>query len=147
MQYATSLQDQPMLARINAVDLTSKETKYHSICRVKYQSEAESTLEGCKTSLNVTFSHSHSLWHKERKAHAEAFNALKIYTEDRILEKKEVNLLLDISSYYLALLQNTVNTALKHITSSAQKLEVKKNKKTVTLKKLKSKKEKQDGGI
>ena len=129
MQYATSLQDQPMLTRINAVDLTSKETKYHSICRVKYQSEAESTLEGCKTSLNVTFSHSHSLWHKERKAHAEAFNALKIYTEDRILEKKEVNLLLDISSYYLALLQNTVDTALKHITSSAQKLEVKKKQK------------------
>ena len=88
-QYATWLQDQPMPTRITAVDLTSKEAKYHGVCRVKYQSEAESTFEGWKTNLNVTFSHGHSLWHKERKAHAEAFNALKIYNEDRILEKKK----------------------------------------------------------
>ena len=78
-----------MLTKITAVDLTSKEAKYHGVCRVKYQSEAESTLEGRKTSLNVAFSHSHSLWHKERKAHAEAFNALKIYIEDRIWKKKK----------------------------------------------------------
>ena len=78
-----------MPTRITAVDLTSKEAKYHGVCRVKYQSEAESILEGRKTSLNVAFSHSHSLWHKERKAHAEAFNALNIYNEDRILEKKK----------------------------------------------------------
>ena len=89
MQYATWLQDQPMLTKITAVDLTSKEAKYHGVCRVKYQSEAESILEGRKTSLNVAFSHSHSLWHKERKAHAEAFNALKIYIEDRIWKKKK----------------------------------------------------------
>ena len=88
-QYATWLQDQPMPTRITAVDLTSKEAKYHGVCRVKYQSEAESILEGRKTSLNVAFSHSHSLWHKERKAHAEAFNALKIYIEDRIWKKKK----------------------------------------------------------
>ena len=74
---------------ITAVDLTSKKAKCRGVCGVKYQSEAESTLEGRKTSLNVAFSHSHSLWHKERKAHAEAFNALKIYNEDRILEKKK----------------------------------------------------------
>ena len=113
MQYATWFQDQPMLTKITAVDLTFKEAKYHGVCRVKYQSETESTL-GRKTNLNVTFSHSHSLWHKERKAHAEAFNALKIYIEDRILEKKEVHLLVDISSYYLAILQDIVDTDLKH---------------------------------
>ena len=113
MQYATWFQDQPMLTKITAVDLTFKEAKYHGVCRVKYQSETKSTL-GRKTSLNATFSHSHSLWHKERKAHAEAFNALKIYIEDRILEKKEVHLLVDISSYYLAILQDTVDTDLKH---------------------------------
>ena len=39
--------------------------------------------------------------------------------------KKEVHLLVDINSYYLALLQDTVDTDLKHITSSAQKLGVK----------------------
>ena len=114
-----------MLTKITAVDLTSKEAKYHDVCRVRYQSEAESALEVRKASLTVAFSHSHSLWHKERKAHAEAFNALKIYIEDRILEKKEVHLLFDINSYYLALLQDTVDTDLKHITSSAQKLEAK----------------------
>ena len=87
-QYATWLQNQSILTKITAVDLTSKEAKYHGVCRVKYQSETESTL-GRKTNLNVTFSHSHSLWHKERKAHAEAFNALKIYIEDRIWKKKK----------------------------------------------------------
>ena len=76
MQYATWLQD-----------------------RVKYQSEAESTLEGRKTSINVTFSHSHSLWHKERKAHAKVINDLKIYIEDQILDKKEAHQLIDINSY------------------------------------------------
>ena len=82
------LQDQPMLTKITAVDLTSRDVKYHGVCRVKYQTEAESTLEEQKASLNVTFTHSHSLWHKERKAHVEASNALKIYTEDRIFEER-----------------------------------------------------------
>ena len=39
--------------------------------------------------------------------------------------KKEVHLLVDINSFYLALLQDTVDTDLKHITSSALKLEEK----------------------
>ena len=130
---------------ITAVDLTSKKAKCRGVCRVKYQSEAESTLEGRKTSLNVAFSHSHSLWHKERKAHAEAFNALKIYIEDRILEKREVHLLVDVKSYYLALFQDTVDTDLKHITSSTQKLEAKILK--CYPEKLKSKKEKREGEI
>ena len=95
-QYATWFQDQPMLTKITAVDLTFKEAKYHGVCRVKYQSETASTL-GRKTSLNVTFSHSHSLWHKERKAHGEAFNTLKIYIEDRILGKKKKFIYLLIS--------------------------------------------------
>ena len=56
MQCATWLQDQPMLTKITAVELTSKEAKYHGVCRVKYQTEAESTLEGGKASLSVTFS-------------------------------------------------------------------------------------------
>ena len=62
---------------------------------------------------------------QRKKANFEAFNALKIYIEDRILDKKEVHLLVDINSYYLALLQNTVDTDLKHTTSSALKLEAK----------------------
>ena len=124
-QYATCLHNQPILTKINAVDLTFKEAKYHGVCRVKYQTEAESTLEGRKVSLNVTFSHSHSLWSKERKAHTEVFNALNNYIEDQTLEKKEVHLLVDINSYYLALLQDTVDTDLKNITSNAQKLEAK----------------------
>ena len=87
MQYATWLQDQLMPTEVIAIDLTFKEANYHGDCRVKYQTEAESTLEGLKASLNITFSHSHSLWHK-RKAHAEAFNALKSHIQDRILGKK-----------------------------------------------------------
>ena len=66
---------------------------------------------------------------QRKKANFEAFNALKIYIEllyiDRILDKKEVHLLVDINSYYLALLQNTVDTDLKHTTSSDLKLEAK----------------------
>ena len=81
MQYATWLQDQLMPTEVIAIDLTFKEANCHGVCRVKYQTEAESTLEGQKASLNITFSHSHSLCHK-RKAHAEAFNALKSHTED-----------------------------------------------------------------
>ena len=117
-QYATWLQDQPMLTKITTVDLTSKEAKYHGVCRVKYQSEVESTLEGQKTSLNATFLHSHSLWHKERRADAEAINAFKIY----ILGKKEAHLLVDINSYFLAHLQDTVDTDLKHIIVALKRL-------------------------
>ena len=124
-QYSTWLQDQPMLTKITAVDLKSKKAKYHVVCRVKYQTEAESTLEGRKASLSVTFFHSPSLWYKERKTYAEELNTLKIYIEDGILGKKEVRLLVDINSYYLALLQDAVDTDLKHITSSPQKLEAK----------------------
>ena len=64
MQYATWLQDLPILTKITAADLTSRKAKYHGVCRVKYQTKAESTLEERKVSLNVTFSRSHSLWHK-----------------------------------------------------------------------------------
>ena len=35
-------------------------------CWIDIQTETESTLEGRKASLNVTFSHSHSVWHKEK---------------------------------------------------------------------------------
>ena len=59
--------------------------------------------------------------------------------------KKEVHLLVDINSYYLALLQDTVDTDLKHITSSTQKLEAKILK--YYPEKLKSKKEKREGEI
>ena len=34
MQYATWLQDQPMLTKVAAVNLTSQEAKYHGVCRV-----------------------------------------------------------------------------------------------------------------
>ena len=77
-----------MLTKITGVDLKSKEAKYHGVCRVKYQTEAESTLEGQKASLNLSFSHSHSLWHKERKAHAEAFNALRFTLKIEFWKKK-----------------------------------------------------------
>ena len=68
---------------------------------------------------NLTFSYSHSLWHKERNVHAEAFNAFKIYIVDWILDKKAIHILVDINSCYLALLQDTVDTDLKNITSIA----------------------------
>ena len=48
VQYATWVHDQPMLTKITAVYLISKEAKYHAICRAKYQTEAEPTLEGLK---------------------------------------------------------------------------------------------------
>ena len=56
-----------MLTKITTGDLTSKEAKYHGVCRVKYQSETESALEGRKASLTVAFSHSHSYGTKKEK--------------------------------------------------------------------------------
>ena len=44
-------------------------------------------------------------------------NALNIYIEGRILDETEVHLLVDLKSYYLALLQDTAYKDLKHITS------------------------------
>ena len=78
-----------MLTKINAVDLTYNEAKYRGVCRVKYQNEGKSTLEKRNISLNVTFSHSYSSWHKAWKAYAEVPNALKINIKDQILEKKK----------------------------------------------------------
>ena len=44
-------------------------------------------------------------------------NALNIYIEGRILDETEVYLLVDLKSYYLALLRDTADKDLKHITS------------------------------
>ena len=59
------------------------------------------------------------------------------------MEKREVHLLVDVKSYYLALFQDTVDTDLKHITSSTQKLEAKILK--CYPEKLESKKKKREG--
>ena len=54
-------------------------------------------------SCRVTFSLSYSAWYKERKG--------------RILDETEFHPLVDINSYYMALLQGTADKDLKHITS------------------------------
>ena len=122
MHYTTWLQDEPMLTKITAIDLTPKEAKYHGVCIVKYQSEAEPTLEGRKTSLNVAFLTVIVYGTNKEKLMLKCLILLRFILNIGFW-KKEVCLIVDINSYYLALLQDTADTDLKGITTSAQKLD------------------------
>ena len=84
--------------------------KYHAVCRVNYQNRAYAVAcEKNKDSAeagNIGFkmaepefgessSSGGGNWHSERYLHNQAFEALKTYISDRIVDKKEGN-----KSYY-----------------------------------------------
>ena len=129
-KYAEWLDDQTMLTRISAIDLSAKEVKYHGSCRNKYQSNAEATQKGQLDKKEKALESgspfpSKNAWHQERDLHTKAFAALKVYINENIITKKEVHLLTDVNNYYQALLNEIDGHDFKHIKSAAHKLEKK----------------------
>ena len=103
--------------------------KYHSYCRIKYQTEAEGKHnqekrmagEGC---IPVT---SASIWHLNREIHKKEFEALCSYLQEVVIENKGVLMLTDVNNYYCNLLLEFQGNTLDMI-STVQKLEEKSKK-------------------
>ena len=77
--------------------------KYHSYCRIKYQTEAEGKHnqekrmagEGCIPKANA------SIWHLNQEVHKKAFGALCSYLQEVAIENKDVLMLKDVNNLLL----------------------------------------------
>ena len=139
--YAKDMNDEEMLIRMSTIDFSTKEVKYHKVCRTNYQNRAyavncereKKNPAAGKTEIETANGESSSSgssnWHTERHLHNQAFQALKTYIGDTIVDKKEVHLLSDLNSYYESILRDIGGPDAKHMKSSAQRLEKKIHKK------------------
>ena len=116
--------DANLSARLSGVDFAAKEVKYHSYCRIKYQTEAEGKHnqekrmagEGCIPETSA------SIWHLNREIHKKAFEALCSYLQEVVIENKGVLMLTEVNNYYCHLLHEFQGNTLE-VTSTVQKLE------------------------
>ena len=115
--------DANLSARLSCVDFAAKEVKYHSYCRIKYQTEAEGKHnqekrmagEGCIPETSA------SIWHLNREIHKKAFEA---HLQEVVIKNKGVLMLTDVNNYYCHLLHKFQGNTLE-VTSTVQKLEEK----------------------
>ena len=100
------MEDSKLLARVNGVNFSAKEVKYHAYCRIKYQTETEGKVnqKRCLAGKDIPTEESTSVWHKSREIYKKSFEALVSYFEGIVFEKKEVLLLPDINTFYHHLL-------------------------------------------
>ena len=96
-QYAEWKNDQEMLVKITDVDFVAKEIRYHGMCRVKYQKEAE-YVSGQKKNQR-------GHWHLEREIYADAFVALANQVEEEIIRGKQVYRVNDLLIMYQSLIR------------------------------------------
>ena len=93
--------DANLSARLSGVNFAAKEVKYHSYCRINYQTEAEGKHnqekrmagEGCIPETSA------SIWHLNREIHKKAFEALCSYLQEVVIENKDVLMLTDVNNY------------------------------------------------
>ena len=105
-KYIEWMEDSKLLARVNGVNFSAKEVKYHAYCRIKYQTETEGKVnqKRCLAGKDIPTEESTSVWHKSREIYKKSFEALVSYFEGIVFEKKEVLLLPDINTFYHHLL-------------------------------------------
>ena len=125
-KYVEWKNDVLLSARLSGVDFAAKEIKYHAICRLQYQTEAEGMHnQALRAAGMVSVSdEGTSVWHQNRQAHKKAFEALCSYLQEVVIENKEVLLLTEVNNYYQHLLHEFQGNDIE-VTSSAQKLEEK----------------------
>ena len=100
-KYVQWMGDANLSARLSGVDFAAKEVKYHSYCRINYQTEAEGKHnqekrmagEGCIPETSA------SIWHLNREIHKKAFEALCSYLQEVVIENKDVLMLTDVNNY------------------------------------------------
>ena len=119
-KHATTLWDQALLSKLGSVDFVPKETRYHGICRTKYQTAAEQV---SKTSQNKEVAkRSTNLWHKGREVHSETFKSIWSLVEDQVITGSDVFGLKDAFNNYVSILED-LDTKNQFASYTAQKLE------------------------
>ena len=93
-------EDNIMLARISTIDPAAKEVSYHSICRKRYQNEANTTplakkLESDRKRAKLDETNSTQV-----DVHETAFEDLKSFIQENVIEKKEVRHVPKVNSIY-----------------------------------------------
>ena len=109
------MEDANLWVWLSGVDFAAKEVKYHSYCRIKYQTEAEGKHNqkkrmaggGCIPEASA------SIWHLNWKIHKKAFEALCSYLQEAVIENKGVLMLTEVNNYYCHLLQKFQGNTLK----------------------------------
>ena len=115
------MRDADLSVRLSVVDFAAKEIKYHSYCRIKYQTEAEGKRnqekrmagEGSIPKASV------SICDLDRNVHKKAFEALCSFLQEIVIENKGILMLTDVNNY----LVNEFQGDTSEVTSTIQRLE------------------------
>ena len=102
--YARMKNDQEMLLTVRDITMSSKEVKYHAICRTRYQVEAEAYSRKQKLELGNTCVEEISEWQHSRNSHQKAFEVVVEFIDDNIINRKEIHTMKAVNKIYLAAL-------------------------------------------
>ena len=103
-KYATTPEDQALSSNLGSVNFVAKETRYHGICKTKYQTAAEQV---SKTSQNKKVAKcSTNLWHRRREIHSDAFKSICSLVEDQSNTSGNVLGLKESFSNYVSILED-----------------------------------------
>ena len=117
---AKLLDDRKLLTRIANVSFSSKEVKYHNVCRLQYIRNA-SKLETNKVKDQTNCSD----WHIARISHNKSFDSLKEIIQKSVMDAKEVQFLNDLNNHFIAIFHENVGDGFSDKSHSVQKLEEK----------------------
>ena len=94
LKEAQILQDTVLLRKIQGIDFIAKEVRYHNSCRTEYYDKAKA-IEKKRESENKT------IFSRQKSIRKNAFNATKLFVEEKIITNEEVYRIADISNQYL----------------------------------------------
>ena len=93
------LDDAPMIAKIDALDLGAKEAWYHRICRTRYQQKADGTSKDSAKNQD-------SEWHEARNLHDDTFAIVRDFVQSNVIERKEAYHLSELCELYRSSLED-----------------------------------------
>ena len=117
---AKLLDDRNFLTRITSVSFSSKEVKYHNVCRLQYIRNA-SKLETNKVKNQTNCSD----WHIARTSHNKSFDSLKEIIRKSVIDAKVVQFLNDLNNHYIVIFRENAGDGFSDTSHSVQKLEEK----------------------
>ena len=117
---AKLLDDRKLLTRITNVSFSSKEVKYHNVCRLQYICNT-SKLETNKVKDQTNCSD----WHIAGTSHNKSFDSLKEIIQKSVIDANEVQFLNDLNNHYIAIFRENACDGFPDISHSVQKLEEK----------------------
>ena len=93
--------------------ISSKEVKYHAICRTRYQVEEEAYSPKQNLELGNTCVEEIAEWQHSRNSHQKAFEVVVEFIDDNIINRKEIHTMKSVNKMYLAALIDTNSKILK----------------------------------